>query len=167
MNQNQIEAIDSIAFAIDQALVLSVTTQANDLLKARLAEARAGVVQYDILNHVIEAEAKRTQDLPLAAQPKQLPKMQPLPVPRDTRKWEKQRPGIAKKLKGPRSFACPTCHAEVGTNCFKFTKRGTHGVVTGQRNSGTTFHLARQALSTAANDKVRREYDREHFTVTE
>jgi hypothetical protein len=63
-------------------------------------------------------------------------------------------------LKRPRDYDCPTCRAEAGTNCFKFSQQGRHGVVTDQRNSGTTYHSARSALSVTHNDRVKREYDR-------
>jgi hypothetical protein len=75
------------------------------------------------------------------------------------------RPGIGKKLKRPRDFECPTCHAEPGTACFRMSNQGKHGTVTNVRrdNSDKNYHAARYALSKAANEKLRRDYDRQHF----
>lgn len=154
--------IGDLSEVIDEAILHAVDDGANDTLLATLAEARGGVVRMTHALKVVTLSViseGHNDHLPHGAQPKALPKIKELPT--DTRKWEKQRPGINRRLKSPRAFDCPTCHAEAGTNCFKFTTQGKHGTVTDVRNSGTTYHSARQALSTAHNDRARRDYDRE------
>lgn len=176
---NYQEEVKRVADRIDDALIAAVHRMDEnddinlDNIIVALGEARAYIVGLSIrliavdrLLISIPGDAPRlyVTEIPEGAKPK------PLPLPKlqkqkqgDTRLWEKQRPGIAKKLKSPRGFDCPTCHAEAGTSCFRFTKQGINGKVTDQRNSGTTYHSARQALSVAHNDRMRREYDRAHF----
>jgi hypothetical protein len=143
------DAVDSIATAVDEALVIAVDSRSPDALLARLATARAGIVKVDLITHVIDVPGDMPRvyadELPPGAKPKalDLPKLKPLPS--DTRKWDKQRPGIGAKLKSPKAFDCPTCRAEAGTNCFKFTTQGKHGKPTDVRNHGTSFHSARSA----------------------
>lgn len=155
--------IGDLSDTVDEAILHALESNANDQLLATLAEARGGVVRMThavkVVNIIVGTESHNDQ-LPHGAQPKPLPKVKALPKG-DTRTWEKQRPGITKKLRRPRDYACPTCHAEPGTNCFKFTMQGKHGVVTDQRNSGTTYHSARQQLSVTHNERVKREYDRQ------
>jgi hypothetical protein len=155
-------AIDTIATAVDEALVIATESDSSDALLARLATARAGIVRVDLITHVIDIplDQPRTyaDELPPGARPKplNLPKLQAIPQ----KHGEKLRPGIGAKLKRPLDYECPTCHAAPGTFCFKFTTQGKHGVPTEERNQGTSFHALRSARSRDANSKIKAEYDR-------
>lgn len=159
MKQNQVqEAVDAIANAVDAALLIASHEKAPDALKARLADARAGVVQYDILTHVIDVA--HDADRVYADEAKALPKVKPLPKRKGVKT---ERPGITRKLRSALDYDCPTCKATVGSACFKFSKPGPNGTLTTERNPGFS-HLARQELGRKHNDKARAQYDREHFT---
>jgi len=68
----------------------------------------------------------------------------------------KYKPGISKQFKGAKSFDCPTCDAEAGTNCFKFDGPGAHPKRLDERNDGSFFHSKRQDLAKAYNDRIRK-----------
>jgi len=161
-------AIDTIATAVDEALVIATESDSSDALLARLATARAGIVRVDLITHVIdipldgprvyadELSPDYGKSLATAIDKSKLPKLQAIPQ----KHGEKIRPGIGAKLKRPLDYECPTCHAAPGTFCFKFTTQGKHGVPTEERNQGTSFHALRSARSRDANSKIKAEYDR-------
>lgn len=163
------DAVDSIATAVDEALVIAVDSRSPDALLARLATARAGIVKVDLITHVIDIPGDTPRvyadELPPGAKPKalDLPKLQKQPK-RDMSGYV-ERPGIGKKKRRPREFACVTCGAEAGTSCFYMTSQGKNAKVTDQRrpDEDDYYHATRRALSKAANDKLRAAYDREHF----
>lgn len=172
-------AVDMISDAVDRAVLIAVDTNASDVLLARLAEAHAGVIRADLIMHSIDvphnAERIYADEVrkPLPIRRDQFEAAQnALPPLKKQPKFNAEgyvaRPGIGKKLKRPRDYECPTCHAEVGTACFRMSSQGKHGTVTTERRSDgdKNYHASRYALSKAANDKLRRDYDRQHFGET-
>jgi hypothetical protein len=123
-----------------------------------------------MLTHVIDVphDAERVY----ADEAKSLPPLRKQPIERGlngkprTPPSGKLRPGIKKKLRKPLDYKCPTCGAEPDTACFKFSSLGKSGHVTDERHENpSTTHAGRQALSKAFNDRVRQQYDREHYGV--
>jgi hypothetical protein len=167
------EQVERTFDAIDRAMVMAVDLEVPDPLIAQLARAHVGATKTEMIMHSIDVphDAERVyadefkRQLPDGAKPKplELPKLQK--QPKRTKDGYLQRPGIGKKLKRPRDFECPTCHAQPGTSCFRMSNQGKHGVVTTERrdNSDKNYHAKRGALSKAFNDKLRRDYDRVHF----
>lgn len=145
-----IATADMVLAAIESAMEDAVDTQSTKLVLADLCVAHVHANRLFALTQL-----PRVVD----ATSEPLPKLQ-LPHGNSKKPWQKERPGIAAKLKSARDFDCPTCHAEAGTNCFVFDVQGKHGKPTDQRNTGSTYHAKRQALSKVANDRVRAAYDK-------
>jgi hypothetical protein len=185
-NTNHRDAVAKIAHALDSALVAAVDRMDEhpdddlDRIIVSLAEARAYTVKAGMLaivaDNVIAVADDRARVYGDEVAPdygkslataidksKALPALReqghPKP-PKKARGWPKgvkYKPGIASKLKSPKDFECPTCGAEAGTNCFKFSGPGTKGEVTDVRNDGTFHHIARAELSREANMRIKRE----------
>jgi hypothetical protein len=170
--------VDKAFDAIDQAMITAVDEEVSDKLLATIAKAHVGVTRVEMIIHAIDVPGD-TERIYADDARKQLPirrdqfeaaqnALPPLQKQKLTPEGYKIRPGIGPKLKRPRDFACPTCHAEPGTSCFKMSNQGKHGTVTTERrdDGDKNYHAKRGALSKAANDKIRRDYDRQHFGET-
>jgi hypothetical protein len=168
--------------AIDQAMQQAVDDEAPDGLLAKLAHAHVGITRIEMVLHAIdipndqprvyadELPPKRAQfeaanGLPEGARPKPLDLPPLKKQPKRNAEGYKMRPGIGSKLRSPLTFDCPSCGAKAGDRCFKMNSVGKHAVRTDERKTDDSVHSKRTALSKAFNDKVRREYDRQHFGV--
>jgi hypothetical protein len=154
-----------------------------DGVLVQLAEARAYIVQAigqahaaDVIESIkidIENDQPRIyadeamHDLQRAAKPTKLPKQRdsvfgdqhaaklPKLKPQGHAKV-KYKPGVTKLMRGADMFNCPTCHAEPGSNCFKFSGPGKNAELTDERNDGSFYHAKRQDLAKAYNDRIRK-----------
>lgn len=140
---------DLVVAAIEAAMEDAVDSQSSKLVLADLCVAHVHA------NRLFAATQQRAQ---VVNEP--LPKLQLPATTPDKKPWAKERPGIGAKLKSPRDFDCPTCAAVAGTNCFVFDVQGKHGKPTDQRNTGSTYHAKRYAISKAYNDRQRAAYDK-------
>lgn len=152
--------VDELSAAIDQSLAHASTSSEDPGLLVRLALVRGTFVRLDnamMQEEAVAAEAARAALH--AMSPPELPRLQPLPA---TNGKAVSRKGL--KLKGPRDYVCPTCHAEVGTSCFKMSNKGQGATVTTERHPEGTgpYHTSRQALSKASNNAAKAKYDKEH-----
>lgn len=159
--------------AIDKAMQIAVDVEAPDSLLAQLAHAHVGASRTEMVMHSIDVpgDAERVyadearKQLPIrrdqfeAAQ-NALPALKKQPT---SPEGYKLRPGLGKKLRKPIEYDCVTCGAKAGELCFQMSGAGGHGEPTEERKKPGTYHQARYNQSKAANDKLRREYDRQHF----
>jgi len=159
------EAWQQIADSLDEVMVSLIADDIDlDRILACCAEMRGYMVQMsqtiliDIPNDQprVYADELQPSDRPKQftddPKPGKLPKLKP-----QGHDKVKYKPGITKMLRKAIEFDCPSCGAVAGTNCFKFTGPGTHTQVTTERNNGQHFHTKRSDLSTAANDRIRKQ----------
>lgn len=164
--------IHDLSETVDEAILAMLDApHPNDNVLASLAEARGHVVRMThavkiVTISIVDDNHPVTAQLPQGAVPK------PLPLPKVQKQPKKknskvERPGIAKYLRSPVAFDCPTCKAEAGTPCFEMTGPGHKSQVTEVRRTDGWMHNKRAKLAADHNTAAKAKYDREHFTNAE